>query len=80
MRVAPVQVARGGFAAGCLVAVVGVGLAAGLALALIVGGVVLAVACLVLVEVDRPPSEQVRDHAGARPVSVDLDPGQVGER
>lgn len=47
--------ARAGFALGCLLAVVGVGLAFGCAAALMVGGVVLAACCLVLVEVGVPP-------------------------
>lgn len=44
--------ARAGFAVGCLLVVLGVGMLLGLAWALIAAGVVLAVSCLVLVNVD----------------------------
>ncbi|MEU8379769.1 hypothetical protein [Streptosporangium sp. NPDC048865] len=57
------RAARGGFALGCLIAVIGVALAFGLAVALMVGGVVLAVACLVLVEVDEAPATKAEGAA-----------------
>lgn len=48
----PERLARAGVAAGCLLAVVGVGLLVGLAWALIAAGVLLAAGCLFLVDVD----------------------------
>lgn len=52
VRISPVARAHAGFTVGCLLAVLGVGLLAGLGWALIAAGVLLAAASLVLVDVD----------------------------
>ncbi|WP_433415048.1 hypothetical protein ACQP1V_36300 [Microtetraspora malaysiensis] len=58
MTVPPLWLTGAGFAVGCLLAVVGVALLAGIAWALIVGGTALAGASLLLIPVDERESGQ----------------------
>lgn len=55
LRMSPLLLARLGVVAGCLLFVVGVGLAIDLPAALMTAGILLVGGCLVLIDVDRRP-------------------------
>lgn len=60
LRVSPLALSRLGVALGCLLFVVGIGLAVDLAAALMTAGCQLAAGCLVLIDVDKRDEKEGR--------------------
>ncbi|MCW2920016.1 MAG: hypothetical protein JWN52_8084 [Actinomycetia bacterium] len=60
LRMSPLLLARLGVALGCLLFVVGIGLAVDLPAALMTAGILLAAGCLVLIDVDKRDGKEGR--------------------